>query len=300
MPESKRVLPGKTPDPARGAPLAKYHGLGNDYIVIDPADLPDELTPAWIRRICDRHYGAGADGILLGPLPATNANFGLRIFNPDGSEAEKSGNGLRIFARYLWDHGLVGDEPFIVATPGGVVTAQVEPGGCMVTVAMGRVSFDSRLIPVAGPPREVLNETIRAGATELHYCAATLGNPHCVVLREQVSAAEALRLGPLVETRLGPLVETNARFPRRTNVQFMQVIDRTRLRIEIWERGAGYTLASGSSACAAAAVAHRPCSKRHSTHDSTHPRSLERPRRRPRSVRDPRAGLASGLSRPAA
>jgi diaminopimelate epimerase len=229
--------------------FSKYHGLGNDYIVVDPAGLPAELTVPQIRRICDRHYGAGADGILLGPLPATNADFALRIFNPDGSEAEKSGNGLRIFARYLWDHRMVGDEPFTVATPGGVVTAQVEPGGCMVTVAMGRVSFDSRQIPVAGPPREVLNETMRAGATELHYCAATLGNPHCVVLREQVSAAEALRLGPLVET--------NARFPRRTNVQFMQVIDRTRLRIEIWERGAGYTLASGSSACAAAAVAHR-------------------------------------------
>ena len=229
--------------------FSKYHGLGNDYIVVDPADLPDPLTPAYIRRICDRHYGAGSDGILLGPLPATNGDFGLRIFNPDGSEAEKSGNGLRIFARHLWDHGRVGQEPFTIATAGGVVTAQVEPGGRLVTVAMGRVSFDSREIPVAGPPREVLNETLLAGATELRYCAATLGNPNCVVLREQVSAEEA--------QRLGPLVETDPRFPRRTNVQFMQVLDRTRLRIEIWERGAGYTLASGSSACAAAAVAHR-------------------------------------------
>ena len=229
--------------------FSKYHGLGNDYIVIDPADLPDELTPAPIRRICNRHYGAGADGILLGPLPAINADFGLRIFNPDGSEAEKSGNGLRIFARYLWDRGLVSQEAFTVATAGGIVTAQVEPGGRLVTVAMGRVSFDSREIPVAGPPREVLNETMWAGTTELHYCAATLGNPHCAVLRKQVSADEA--------RRLGPLVETDPRFPRRTNVQFMHVVDRTHLRIEIWERGAGYTLSSGSSSCAAAAVAHR-------------------------------------------
>jgi len=229
--------------------FSKYHGLGNDYIVIDPADLPGELTTQQIRRICDRHYGAGADGILLGPLPAANADFGLRIFNPDGSEAEKSGNGLRIFARCLWDRGLVGDAPFTMATPGGTVTAQVWPGGRLVTVEMGRVSFDSREIPMAGPPREVLNETLPAGATELRYCAATLGNPHCVVLRQQISAEEA--------QRLGPLVETDARFPRRTNVQFLQVIDRSHLRIEIWERGAGYTLASGSSACAAAAVAHR-------------------------------------------
>ena len=229
--------------------LSKYHGLGNDYIVIDPADLRHELTPALIQRICDRHYGAGSDGILLGPLPATNADFGLRIFNPDGSEAEKSGNGLRIFARYLWDHGLVRQEPFTIATAGGTVTAQVEPGGRTVTVEMGQISFDSREIPVAGPPREVLDETLLAGGVELRICAATLGNPHCVVLCEQVSAAEA--------QRLGPLVETEARFPRRTNVQFIQVLDRTRLRIEIWERGAGYTLASGSSACAAAAVAHR-------------------------------------------
>jgi diaminopimelate epimerase len=229
--------------------LAKYHGLGNDYIVINPADLPDELAPASIQRICDRHYGAGADGILLGPLPATNGDFGLRIFNPDGSEAEKSGNGLRIFTRYLWDRGLVGDAPFTVATAGGVVTAHVQQAGRLVTVEMGRVSFDSREIPVAGPPREILDETLLAGGVELRICAATLGNPHCVVLREQVSATEV--------QRLGPLIETDARFPHRTNVQFMQVLDRARLRIEIWERGAGYTLASGSSACAAAATAHR-------------------------------------------
>ncbi|HSN74030.1 MAG TPA: diaminopimelate epimerase [Anaerolineae bacterium] len=229
--------------------FAKYHGLGNDYLVIDPANWHVPLTAAQIRRICDRHYGAGSDGILLGSLPGATADFGLRIFNPDGSEAEKSGNGLRIFARYLWDHGLVGGEPFTIATAGGLVSAQVAQDGRMVTVEMGRVSFDSREIPVTGPPREVLNETLLVGNVALCICAATLGNPHCVVLREKVSAEEA--------QGLGPLVETDPRFPRRTNVQFLQVIDRTQLRIEIWERGAGYTLASGSSACAAAAVARR-------------------------------------------
>jgi diaminopimelate epimerase len=182
--------------------LSKYHGLGNDYLVIDPADLPGELTEKQIRRLCNRRTGAGADGVLLGPLPATNADFGLRIFNPDGSEAEKSGNGLRIFARSLWDRGLASQAPCTIATAGGVVTAQVEPGGRLATVAMGQVSFDSREIPVAGPPREVLNETLLAGGVELRICAATLGNPHCVVLCQEASAEAAQRLGPLIEADL--------------------------------------------------------------------------------------------------
>jgi diaminopimelate epimerase len=229
--------------------FAKYHALGNDYIVIKPADLPRTLSISQIRLICHRHYGLGSDGILLGPLNAREADFALRIFNPDGSEAEKSGNGLRIFSRYLWDEGLVGAEPFTVITPGGKVTCRVHPGGGSVTVEMGEVSFDSTKIPVLGPPREVLNETIVVAGKEFTFCSATVGNPHCVVLRNAVSPDEA--------TRYGPLIETDPRFPNRTNVQFMKVSDRKNIRIEIWERGAGYTLASGSSGSAAAAVARR-------------------------------------------
>src|SRR5689334_22370487 len=107
----------------------KYHALGNDYLVMDPAALPSPLTPAQIRLICHRNFGAGSDGILLGPLPSTKAKFGLRIFNPDGSEAEKSGNGLRIFSRYLWDRQLVGQEEFAIETPGGVVKSTVFDNG---------------------------------------------------------------------------------------------------------------------------------------------------------------------------
>jgi diaminopimelate epimerase len=227
----------------------KYHALGNDYLVLSPDEVKDTLTPARIRLICDRHYGLGSDGILLGPLKIPECDFGLRLFNPDGSEFEKSGNGLRIFSRYLWDRGQVHKEPFTVMTPGGKVTAQVHEGGRSVTVKMGQVSFDSRRIPVAGPQREVINETLIVGGEELQYCAATIGNPHCVVLCDEVRAEEA--------QRLGPLIECEARFPRRTNVQFMRVLDRSSLQIEIWERGVGYTLASGSSSSAAAAVAHR-------------------------------------------
>lgn len=227
----------------------KYQALGNDYIVIPPTAVPNGLTAAEIIRICDRHYGVGSDGILLGPLPSAEANFGLRLFNPDGGEFEKSGNGLRIFARYLWDEGLVQTAPFTIMTPGGRVTAQVFDQGRRVTVDMGQVSFDSTRIPVTGPPREVLNETIVVAGQELRYCAATVGNPHCVVLLDGVNAT--------IAHTLGPHLETAPRFPNRTNVQFMQVLDRHNIRIEIWERGAGYTLASGSSSSAAAAVAHR-------------------------------------------
>lgn len=227
----------------------KYQALGNDYIVIPPERVATELTAAQIIRICDRHYGVGSDGILLGPLPTQAADFSLRLFNPDGGEFEKSGNGLRIFARYLWDVGLAGDAPFTIMTPGGRVTAQIFDRGRRVQVDMGQVSFDSTKIPVLGPPREVLNESMTVGGETVSYCAATVGNPHCVVLMETVDAALA--------HRLGPLIEHEPRFPNRTNVQFMQVLDRNNIRIEIWERGAAYTLASGSSSSAAAAVAHR-------------------------------------------
>ena len=226
--------------------FAKYHALGNDYAVLERAALPGPPEPAWLQRLCDRHRGLGADGALLRePGPAHR----VRIFNPDGSEAEKSGNGLRIFARYLFDRGVVGRGRFAVETVGGTVHCEVMEGGRTVSVEMGRVRFDSEAIPVVGPPREVLREPIEVAGVRLAFSGATLGNPHCVVLRERVSAEEA--------QALGPLLERDPRFPRRTNVQFVQVLDAARLRVEIWERGAGYTLASGSSACAAAAVAHR-------------------------------------------
>lgn len=227
----------------------KYHALGNDYIVIRPSGSEDALNPETVRRICHRHYGVGSDGILFGPLPSDKCDFGLRIFNPDGSEAEKSGNGLRIFARSLVDDDLAADSTFTVETPGGPARCRVSHDRRTVTVSMGVVRFDSAAIPVAGPPREVLNETIDVDGQQLTFCAATVGNPHCVVLFN-APTPEAAR-------RFGPKLETDLRFPNRTNVQFMQVLDRANIRIEIWERGAGYTLASGSSSTAAAGVARR-------------------------------------------
>ncbi len=232
----------------------KYHALGNDYIVLNPADFPSwqpAPTVEQIRVVCHRNFGVGSDGILWGPLPSRQSEFGLRIFNPDGSEAEKSGNGLRIFSRFLWDQRLVKVPEFSIETPGGHVRSIIKEEGRLITVAMGNVSFDSAKIPVnlSGAPREVLNEKITVLDREFTYCAATIGNPHCVIPLPEIS--------PEMAHRFGPHFETHPNFPRKTNVQFLKVVDRKNIQIEIWERGAGYTLASGSSSSASAAVAHR-------------------------------------------
>jgi diaminopimelate epimerase len=228
---------------------SKYHALGNDYIVIRPAELQSEPDPKIIRLICHRNYGIGSDGILLGPLGSKSCDFGLRIFNPDGTEAEKSGNGLRIFARFLWDERLVRDQRFSVETLGGAVSCEVSTGGKGVKVEMGEVRFNSTDIPIEGAERDVLNEELEIDGHVLRFCAATVGNPHCVILSDDPTPDQA--------RRYGPKIEVDPRFPNRTNVQFMRVMDHNNIQIEIWERGAGYTLASGSSSTAAAAVAHR-------------------------------------------
>ncbi len=243
----------------------KYQALGNDYLVISPDKQQSPPCEEQIRWMCDRHYGIGSDGVLCGPLKTIEADFGLRIFNPDGSEAEKSGNGLRIFARYLWEFGFLEtlqrssppmEDPqgrsnsghtFSIETKGGIVQALVFPDTGDVQIQMGHVSFDSRDIPVSGQKRQVVDERMQILGRELRFCAATIGNPHCIVICDKVT--------PELATTLGPVIETDARFSNRTNVQFMQVLDAHTIKIEIWERGAGYTLASGSSSCAAAASA---------------------------------------------
>ncbi len=229
----------------------KYHALGNDYLVYDPKDGNESFSERDIVRICHRNFGLGSDGILVGPLSSPDADFGLKILNPDGSEAEKSGNGLRIFARYLHDSNRVSGEPFTVDTLGGVVSCEISEGADTITVDMGQVTFRSDQIPVNvnGDAREVVNESIQAlDETHLYY-AASIGNPHCVLPVEQVTKDLALKLGPELEN--------HPNFPNRTNVQFLQVLNRNRIKIEIWERGAGYTLASGSSSSAAGAVARK-------------------------------------------
>ena len=228
----------------------KYHALGNDYLVLDPKDgpLPEQEE---IVRICHRNFGLGSDGILYGPLKTEKADFGLRIINPDGSEAEKSGNGLRIFARYLHDSGTVKHDAFTVDTLGGLVTCQVGECADSITVDMGRVEFSAEgtTTETIDPKNGSIGQDLSFnGKTQTVYIA-DIGNPHCVVVQDEISAKQA--------KKDGAAIELHANFPNRTNVQFLKILDRNNIQIEIWERGAGYTLASGSSSSAAAAVAHR-------------------------------------------
>lgn len=230
--------------------FTKYHALGNDYLILDPKDapeLPDEKT---VLRICHRNFGLGSDGILFGPLPSEKADFRLRIINPDGSEAEKSGNGLRIFARYLYDIGSVKKDAFTVDTLGGVVTCKINKAAESISVDMGKVTFGMDHIPLDGPEQDdyTTGRKLTVNGTDYTIYLADIGNPHCVIPLSEISAELACKDGAAIEC--DPL------FPKRTNVQFLKVLDRKNIRIEIWERGAGYTLASGSSSSAAAAVAH--------------------------------------------
>lgn len=228
--------------------FVKSHGLGNDYIVLDSKKIPFDLNPEIIQLICHRNYGIGSDGILL-LVPSTKADFGLMILNPDGSSAEKSGNGLRIFAKFLYEYGYTSKETFNIETPGGIVTAEleIEDGEVpFVKVEMGRAIFKSSLIPVTGDVREVIDEEMRINGEIVSINAVSVGNPHCVVFFKE--------LDENILRKLGPLIESHSIFPNRTNVQFAKVVSKNTVEIRIWERGAGYTLASGSSSCAVAAV----------------------------------------------
>ncbi len=218
--------------------FVKSHGLGNDYLILAPSARVPDLTEAAIKLICHRNFGVGSDGILL-RTESTRADFGLRIFNPDGSEAEKSGNGVRIFAKYLYDHGFTNSDRFTIDTPGGVVHAElriVDRRVADITVNMGTATFD----PL---------DSIDVDGQSLEVTSLSVGNPHCVIIVPDLAAVDLYRLGPRIER--------HPAFPNRTNVQFVQVISRAEARIRIWERGAGETLASGSSSCAVAAACHR-------------------------------------------
>ena len=229
--------------------LHKYHGLGNDYLVYDPAENQMELNPQQIRLICDRNFGVGSDGILYGPL-LSGDQIRVKIFNPDGSEAEKSGNGVRIFAKFLKDAGYVKEGRFILTTKGGDVTVEyLNANGDLLKVLMGKTTYISSEIPVAGEKRMVIDEEMAFGGRGYRATCLSIGNPHCVIPMEEISREKACALGKLVEN--DPI------FPNRINLQLLKVLDRNNIQIEIYERGAGYTLASGSSSCAAASAAYK-------------------------------------------
>lgn len=227
--------------------LWRAHGLGNDYLVLD--DGPP-LDAALVRLLCDRTRGVGGDGVLE-PVATDEADHGVRIWNPDGSIAEKSGNGLRIHARWLVERRGAGSS-FTIHTGAERVRCEIldeRPDGAWVRVAMGRARFTPAEIPLSADAPAIDAPIEVAGAT-LRFTAVGVGNPHCVVFCEEP-------LDSLPWREWGRLLEVHPRYPNRTNVQLARVIDRHTVEARIWERGAGETLASGSSSCAVAAAGVR-------------------------------------------
>ena len=226
--------------------VAKAHGLGNDFLLVRAADAPAGV-PAWVRRLCDRHTGMGADGVLLYADEAGGVR--MRLVNADGGDAEISANGLRCLAAYRVRAGAV-PARHVVATGAGPRTAEVTAlGGERFRVAtdLGTPILASEAIPVAlDPPQpRVVDHWLDLGLREVAITATSMGNPHCAVFLDQPADDEVLRT-------LGPALERHAFFPRRTNVEFVTVVARDRLRVRFWERGVGYTRASGTGAASAA------------------------------------------------
>ena len=230
--------------------FVKSHGLGNCYIVIDSDKIDFELTDERVIRICDLHFGVGSNGILL-KVPSKIADFGLKIYNTDASIAENCGNGLRIFSKFLHDYGYLTSDKFTVDILGRLIHCEileknVDGKAVKVRVDMGKANFVAKQVPVNFPKEECINEPVTFGGKEFRINCVSVGNPHCVVFRDDLNQEELLKYGPIIET--------DKMFPNRTNVQFAHVVNRNLVEIKIWERGVGNTLASGSSSCAVASA----------------------------------------------
>ena len=230
----------------------KSHGLGNDYIVFDSANISFELGRENVVRICDVHYGIGSDGILL-LTESKRADFGLVIYNPDGSTAEKSGNGLRIFADYLYGMGYTDKTQMSIEVGGQVVACSLKTGADGdiedITVDIGKATFVPAEVPVLKDKQEAIDLSLDLEGKRWVFSAVSLGNPHAVFVVDDLRSIDVIKTGAAVES--------HEMFPNRTNVQFAKVLDRNNVMIEIFERGAGYTLASGSSSCGVVAVLYK-------------------------------------------
>jgi diaminopimelate epimerase len=222
--------------------FSKMHGLGNDFVVLDGIRQPLSLTPEQLRHLADRHFGVGCDQILLVETAGqAGVDFRYRIFNADGGEVEQCGNGARCFVRFVHDAGLTAKREINVETQGGIITPHLEDDG-NVTVNMGIPRFLPAEIPFLGDGEAVVHALEVAGET-LEISVVSMGNPHAVQLVDDVDRAP-------VGTQ-GPLIENHARFPQRVNAGFMQIVDRHAIKLRVFERGAGETLACGTGACAA-------------------------------------------------
>ncbi|MGI6587587.1 MAG: diaminopimelate epimerase [Peptococcia bacterium] len=243
--------------------FTKMHGLGNDFILIDgfkeklPADL---LTTS--AKLCDRHFGIGADGLIL-VLPSEKADLKMRIINSDGSEAEMCGNGIRCFARYAYEKGFVNKETFTVETLAGIMTPRLvfEQNKLMgITVDMGEPVLERSAVPMLGPAGQAINEPLSVLDKIVYVTALLMGVPHCIVFVDDVSK--------IAIEKYGPALETHATFPKKTNVHFLEVLNDREIKMRVWERGAGLTLACGTGACASlvAAVLNKKTGRKAKVH----------------------------------
>lgn len=233
--------------------FTKLHGLGNDYVYVNCFEEPLNGVdlPELSRRVSDRHFGIGGDGLIL-ILPSERADFRMRVFNNDGSEAKNCGNGLRCVSKYVFDHGLTEQRSFTVETLGGIVTPVVSLGSDgkveQVTIDMGEPGFERATIPMSGIPEEqAQEEIIEVDGKAFTMTAVSMGNPHAILFMDEVRDEDVLAYGPKIEF--------HEWFPERTNVEFIQILNRREILFRVWERGSGVTLACGTGACAAAVAA---------------------------------------------
>ena len=222
--------------------FTKMHGQGNDFVVLDGVRNAISLAPEQVRRLADRHLGVGCDQLLLVEKPRSPDNdFRYRIFNADGGEVEQCGNGARCFARFVLEEGLTDKREIRVETAAGVIVPRIEPSG-QVTVDMGPPRFDPRVVPFLAESHQLVSE-IRVAGLPVEVSVLSMGNPHAVQVVEDVERAP-------VATQ-GPLLERHPSFPQRVNAGYMEVLSRGHVKLRVWERGAGETLACGTGACAA-------------------------------------------------
>jgi len=222
--------------------FTKMHGAGNDFVVLDGVRQSVALSPEQIRFIADRHFGIGCDQVLLVErTQRDDADFRYRIFNADGGEVEQCGNGARCFVRFVHDRKLTGKREIVVETKSGLISPRLEDDG-RVTVNMGAPIFDVSQIPFVSDSREVI-QPLEIGRKIVHITAVSMGNPHAVQVVKNVETAP-------VATQ-GPQIESHPRFPKRVNAGYMQIVDRSHIRLRVFERGAGETLSCGTGACAA-------------------------------------------------
>lgn len=232
--------------------FVKMHGAGNDFVLLDAAEasLSDEQVARMAVHACDRHRGIGADGLIL-VLPSKIANFRMRIINADGSEAEMCGNGIRCFAKYLFDRKMHTDVVMTVETPAGVKTLKLDAAGGKVNtvrVDMGEPRLRRSDIPMKGIDQaQVVAEPLKVGGKRIEVTCVSMGNPHCVVFVDRTDGYPV--------DKIGPMIEKHHCFPQRTNVEFAQVINEQEIAMRVWERGVGETLACGTGACATAIAA---------------------------------------------